>query len=259
MNNPLASSNGKGTFRILSSKNQNEDAKRILDKKDQYQFISNNKCKFPTSIKVLNLPEREDRWENFSLINKELFQNFNVERFESKSGQDVVLEIFNSFVSCLEESFKYHETIIVMEDDAYVVPGGIQKLEKAFLDLPSDWDILIGNHYFFGQMEILSNNLSKPSGNASSLNFAVYRNTVLDKIKNNLHLRNEDRFDFDHFVTSKQVPINNYTVWPMISREYVSFSDHKKCVKNMEFRIREHKYLFPFVDSETYYSSLEGW
>lgn len=259
MNDPLASSNGAGTFRFLSKANEESDKKRIIDKKDEFLIQPHNTCPFPTEIWVLNLPEREDRWWKFQEINSGLSENFIVNVFHSHKGEDVVLSIFNSFVNCLGKAFETQETVIVMEDDGYVVPGGIEKLKNAFENLPDDWDVLIGNHYFFGEMNILNEHLAKPTGLASTLNFAVYRNTILPKIKENLHLRREDRLDFDHFITHPLVPINNYTIWPMISREYVSFSDHKNQVANMEFRVRENAHLYQYVDSDKYYPSLEGW
>lgn len=259
MNDPLSSSNGTGTFRFLSKKNEESDKKRIINRKDEFLIKPNNFCPFPTEIYVLNLPEREDRWEKFQQMNLSLSEFFSVNRFLSNKGEDVVLSIFNSYVNCLEKAFETQETVIVMEDDGYVVTGGVEKLKLAFADLPEDWDVLIGNHYFFGEMNLLSDHLGKSTGLASTLNFAVYRNTILPKIKENLHLRVEDRLDFDHFLTHPMVPINNYTIWPMISREYVSFSDHKKEVANMEFRVRENSTLYQYVDSEKYYPSLEGW
>jgi hypothetical protein len=72
-------------------------------------------------------------------------------------------------------------------------------------------------------------------------------------------LRSNFLRDIDHFITSEEVPINNYTVWPMISREYVSHSDHKNSVKDMTNRIRENAFLYQFVDSDTYYPSIPEW
>jgi hypothetical protein len=65
--------------------------------------------------------------------------------------------------------------------------------------------------------------------------------------------------DIDHFITNEKIPINNYTVWPMVSRESVSFSDNKGSVKDMTIRIREHAHLYQFIDSETYYPGLQDW
>jgi len=65
--------------------------------------------------------------------------------------------------------------------------------------------------------------------------------------------------DIDHFITCEEVPINNFTIWPMVSREYTSFSDHKGKVKDMTMRIRENAYLYQFVDSHIYYPSLQDW
>ena len=146
-----------------------------------------------------------------------------------------------------------------MEDDCYLATGGLEKLKAAFPDLPNDWDCLIGNHYFISDIEVLTNHIAKPKNQASTLNFAVFRNTILKKINDNIHLRGMLLRDIDHFITSEEIPINNYTVWPMISREYVSHSDHKNSVKDMTIRIRENAFLYQFVDSDTYYPSIIDW
>ena len=259
MNNPLASSGGIGFFSAHSRKNRNRDLEKLEDLRSSAPISANNKCKFPTEVRVINLEKRSDRWERFQEINKDLFSEFTITRFNAVEGSNVVDAIFNSFTSCLEESFKNNETVIIMEDDCYLAPGGLEKLKSAFLDLPGDWDCLIGNHYFITGMEILTDHLARPKNQASTLNFAVFRNTILNKIKNNIHLRSNLLRDIDHFITSEQVPINNYTVWPMISREYVSHSDHKNSVKDMTIRIRENAFLYQFVDSDTYYPSIPEW
>jgi GR25 family glycosyltransferase involved in LPS biosynthesis len=259
MNNPLASSGGIGFFSAHSRKNRNLDLEKLEDLRSSTPISANNKCKFPTEVRVINLEKRPDRWGKFQELNTELFSKFSVTRFNAVEGSNVVDAIFNSFTSCLEESFKNNETVIIMEDDCYLAPGGLEKLKSAFLDLPEDWDCLIGNHYFITGMEILTDHLARPKNQASTLNFAVFRNTIRNKIKNNIHLRSNLLRDIDHFITSEQVPINNYTVWPMISREYVSHSDHKNSVKDMTIRIRENAFLYQFVDSDTYYPSIPEW
>ena len=259
MNDPLAISSGVGFFSAYSLKNKREDLQRIVDRISENTLIPNNTCKFPTTVKVINLEKRADRWENFQLHNQRIFEEFKVERFTALEEKDVVDAIFNSFVACLEESFKIHETVIVMEDDCYLATGGLEKLKASFHDLPRDWDCLIGNHYFISDIEVLTNHIAKPKNQASTLNFAVFRNTILEKIKNNIHLRGMLLRDIDHFITSEEIPINNYTVWPMISREYVSHSDHKNSVKDMTIRIRENAFLYQFVDSDTYYPSIIDW
>lgn len=259
MNDPLASSPTKGYFRHFSAKNREEDLTHIHDLRERSLVTPDNPCKFPQKIYVINLDRREDRWLESTFVNEELFSKIPVERFSAVESTNPVDAIFESFVNCLEKGFQTEETIIVMEDDAYLAPGGFEKLRLAFDSLPSDWDCLIGNHYFFGEMNVLSDHLAKPVGEASTLNFAIFRNTILTKIKTNMHLRESVRLDIDHFITSDEVPINNYSVWPMVSREITSFSDHKKSIKDMTIRIREHASLFPFVDSDTYYPGLRDW
>ena len=148
-----------------------------------------------------------------------------------------------------------------MEDDSYLAGGGVEKLKETWKDLPEDWDVLIGNHYFFGKMNILTDNLAKPTQRASTINFSIFRKTCLPKIKEHKYLR--DAYpsirDFDHYVTSEIVPINNYTVWPMISREISSYSDHRGRILDSSTRIRENAYKYRFIDQDKYYSSLEEW
>lgn len=262
MNNPLSSS--QSDFRLKSLKNKEEDERSLLDLKNQSLILPGNPCSFPKTIRVINSTSREDRWQRFNEINSRLFLDFDVQRWGSTlpgpSFPEVADAIFRSFCLCLEESFKTSESVIIMEDDAYLAEGGIDKLRMAYQDLPSDWDVLIGNHYFFGQMRILSDHLAKPSPGGSTLNFAVFRNTILPKIEANKHRRGRpDLKDFDHFLTSEEIPINNYTVWPMISREFPSFSDHKKKNLDSTIRIRENAFKYRFIDQDSYYPSLEGW
>ncbi len=259
MDNPLASPGGQGHFRYFSKKNKQEDLKRIVDRRGEKLISPGNKTKFPNKIFVINLDRREDRWENFKINNDYLANHFEIQRFSAIEGKKPVDAIFESYVKCLTLAFENEESVIIMEDDAYLIPGGIEKLKAAYKELPSDWDCLIGNHYFIGEIEILSENLAKPVVQASTLNFCIFRKTILEKIQNNLHKRDISLLDIDHFITNEGIPINNYSVWPMVSREIPSFSDHKGMIKDMTIRIREHANLYQFIDSETYYPSLQDW
>ena len=90
----------------------------------------------------------------------------------------------------------------------------------------------------------------------------IFRNMAqLDlKILENIDRRgDESTKDFDHFITSEFVPVNNYTVWPMISREISSFSDHKGKKLDSSMKIRENAYKYLFIDQDNYYPSMEGW
>ena len=259
MNNPLAS--GSSNFRIVSQRNRLEDEGGILDRRSEF-LPGGNPCSFPTRVYVIHRSERTDRWERFKDHNSELFQNFKVVPWEATipcpGAPTVVDAIFDSFYNCIKNS--PGECVIIMEDDSYLVPGALEKIQKAWTDLPPDWDVVIGNHYFFGSMKVLSDHLGKPIGRASTLNFSIIRKTILPKIEFNLHLREIPSLrDFDHYITSDQTPINNFTIWPMVSREFPSFSDHKGKDLDSSHKIREHAFKYLFVDQETYYSSLEEW
>ena len=261
MNNPL--SFPSGNFKLLSLRNKLEDEKSIIDLRGENNIFSKNSCPFPSRVYVINREDRPDRWESFCSNNQEIFERFEVIRWGATTTghqiPEVVDAIFDSFLKCIEYSSKQDETFIVMEDDAYLAEGGIEKLKKSWEDLPLDWDVLIGNHYLFYQIEVLTDHLAKPVGRASTANFLVLRNTILPKITENQGIRrgNPSIRDFDHFITSEMVPINNYTVWPMISREIPSYSDHQGKIFDSSFKIRENSFKYLFVDQEKYYSSLE--
>ena len=259
MNNPLGLSGGG--FKLRSLKNKEQDEKSLIYKRTK---MRGNPCPFPKKIYVINREDRQDRWENFCKINSDLFLSFDVQRWSATTVNptigSVVDAIFDSFLSCLKKSFETEETIIIMEDDAYLADGGREKLLSCWKDLPGDWDVLIGNHYWFYEMEILTDHLAKPKGRASTANFIVARKTILPKILENLsHRGNPSTNDFDHFITCDEVPVNNYTVWPMISREISSYSDHKGKNLDSSMKIRENAYKYLFVDQEKYYPSIEGW
>ena len=258
MNDPLRSYVGPGYFRAISKSNKEENLSRIKESLNSGELFGTNPSRFPTEAFVINLDRRSDRWDEFKTRNLDLFHNFNVTRFSAVEKEDRQSAIFESHFSCLKQGLSKEECVIIMEDDSYLVPGALSKLKSSFDDLPSNWDCLIGNHYFFGEMQVLTHNLAKPLTYASTINFVVYRNTILSKIAENLQFANEFP-DFDHFITSEKVPIQNYTIWPMISREFLSFSDNKQRVRNMEIRVAENSNLFQFIDSDSYYPTIPNW
>jgi hypothetical protein len=138
MNNPLGSA--FGDFKIRSQKNREEDEKSILDRRSEKLVEGKNPCQFPKKIFVLNLSSRPDRWEGFKVRNSSLLEEFDVQRWEATSTSlscpNVVDAIFTSFLSCMEEAFREEEVVAVMEDDAYLAEGGIEKLKLVWQDLP---------------------------------------------------------------------------------------------------------------------------
>ena len=259
MNNPLAHSIGPGYFSSLSRNNKEEDLSKIKDFSGSFK-IPLIREKIPNKVFVINLPEREDRWMRFKIQNDLLFQKFNVERVDGVIEKNAPDGVFKAHLNCMEKSRSLGESIMVLEDDCELAEGWDKKLDKVFKEVPEDWDVIIGNHYFFGQMNVISDHLAKPTIKASTANFVIYHPRCYEKALSLAHLR-ENPFinDIDHFLTSDEVEINNYTIWPMICRESVSFSDHYQKVRNMEFRIREHAYQFQYIDSDKYYPTIESW
>lgn len=263
MIHPLVSS--AKNLQLIARRNRPQDEECLLDHKQRFSPLGKNTCTFPTKAYVINKSDRLDRWEKFCSSNSLLFENFEVQRWEaslpSREFPEVRDAIFQSYICCLENSLESEEIVIIMEDDSYLVEGSIEKIKQSWGDLPENWDVLIGNHYFFGEMEILTDHLAKPVHQASTINFGIFRRSVLPKIKKNLHLRDNlvSIKDFDHFLTSEIVPIENYTIWPMISREFPSYSDHKGKFLNSDLKIIEHAYKYKFIDGDKFYPSLPGW
>ncbi len=260
MNNPLGTNSYSGLYSQISKKNRSEDLSRILDQRDSFTNLKGkNKAHLPTKALVINLIERTDRWEKFQNKNPDIFSKMSVERFDAIKGETKIQDaIFSSHMGCLE-MYPDEECILVLEDDCELAEGWYEKLKNAFLDLPAEWDVLIGNHYAISYIGILSDHLAKPQGTASTANFIVYNKSALCKIKNEIHLRQDGLLDIDHFLTDPRTSIINYSVWPMLSREFVSVSDHYGKIRNMEYRVREHAFLFQYIDSEKYYPSIECW
>jgi len=259
MNNPLGPTIGPGHFSQMSENNKVKDLEKIIDSRDSFA-VKTKSIPLPKRALVINLPEREDRWEIFKSKNQDILNHFHVTRKDGIVNSDPPTGIFLAHLECMKKSKEIGEPIIVIEDDCEMATGWLEKLGSVFRNIPEDWDVLIGNYYFYSQIEIITDHLAKPRNQASTINFAVYSPTCFDKVNDHMHLRHELNIDdVDHFLTSEKIPTNNYTIWPMISREFVTFSDHHKKVRNMELRLREHAYQFPFIDSEKYYPSIESW
>jgi len=259
MRTPLSPGVSPGYFSQMSLNNKEDDLAKIVDckggfRKDLKAFD------LPSKALVINLPEREDRWMNFKIKNDNLFQKLNVERVNGIVEKFPPDGIFKSHLKCMKLAKKIGEPILVLEDDCELAQGWFEKIKKVFQELPADWDVLIGNHYFFSEIEILTEHLAKPRTQASTANFVIYNHSCHDAVVKNLHLRKElDLYDVDHLLTSEETSISNYTIWPMVAREFISISDHYKKIRNMEFRVREHSFQFQFVDSDIYYPSIECW
>jgi hypothetical protein len=99
MNNPLAGP--QGNFKLISSRNKEEDEKSLIDLRDQSRIVPGNTCEFPSKIYVINRSEREDRWGTFQRINSDLFKKFEIERWEATSTSPQITStvdaIFQSF------------------------------------------------------------------------------------------------------------------------------------------------------------------
>lgn len=247
MNDPLRSS---PDFNRLSELNREADEASI-----HFTPYSGplNVDAFPKKVYVINLPEREDRWNQFVSSNEELFQHFEVVRFSATKGQDVRDAIFTSFLSCLKSC--EDSSCIIMEDDSYVVPRGIDQIRETWKLIPRDWEVVFGNHYFFSELKVLNESFAKPIGRASTANFGIYHQRIIPKIESSTLKGNPSTKEWDHLLTGDP-NICNYLYWPMISREHPGHSDHRGKFMNINFRTREHRYKFNFKDNENFYDRI---
>ena len=120
MNNPLGSS--FGGFKLKSERNRSEDEKSILDKRSDF-LVGGNTVPFPKKVYVIHKSEREDRWSTFKSYNKQIFDLFEVLKWEASVPggkiQSVTDAIFDSFLKCIKNS--PDEAIIIMEDDLSLI------------------------------------------------------------------------------------------------------------------------------------------
>lgn len=99
-------------------------------------------------IYVINLKERDDRWEH---IVKTFGKDFNLIRVDAIKHENGHIGCFLSHKKCLEiAKEKGLQNIIVMEDDCTINPSYekffIKRIEqiKNYLNLFKDWDIFLG-------------------------------------------------------------------------------------------------------------------
>jgi GR25 family glycosyltransferase involved in LPS biosynthesis len=247
MNDPTRSS---PDFRRLSELNRSADESCLIHANYDGEL---NTSPFPQKVYVLNLPEREDRWQKFCESNGDLFEEFEVIRFQAIKGQDVQESIFTSFLTCLKSC--PDETCIIMEDDAYLADGGIDQIKKTWSLIPEDWEVVFGNHYFFTKLNILDRPFACPIGRASTANFGIYHQRLIPKIEKSSFREDPSTREWDHLLTGDP-EIKNYLYWPMISREHPGYSDHRGKIMDINLRTREHRCRYNFIDNEKFYERI---
>src|SRR6056300_1188464 len=113
MNNPLGPTIGPGYFSQMSKNNREKDLKKIIDSRDSFG-VRTKSIPLPKKVLVINLPEREDRWEIFKNKNKDILNRFNVAKKDGIIHTDPPTGIFLAHLECMQKSKEIGEPIIVM-------------------------------------------------------------------------------------------------------------------------------------------------
>jgi GR25 family glycosyltransferase involved in LPS biosynthesis len=144
-------------------------------------------CNFFDRIYCINLEERKDRWqlcegkfEEYGIINYTRFEGIKVkgDLTSKKLGQ---IGCTASIYYVIKDAFENnYDNILILEDDfKFIVPKEelIESLEKAFEEMPEDWDM-----FYLGANvtnQILNNPIEKYSENLLKLNSAYTTHSIV--------------------------------------------------------------------------------
>lgn len=126
----------------------------------------------------INLSSRQDRWHLMQKQASHFPLDFKLHRFEAiVDRQSPRLGCANSHISILNLAHtEGREYVFVLEDDALLIESGIDYLNTALNNIPSDWDILMGGHYESEVISIDKSGLAK-SNFIQCTHCIIYRDT----------------------------------------------------------------------------------
>jgi len=223
----------------------------LKEPKDWFQNIPENPEKVEYEIdQILVLTTKESgRYDKFLEKNKKETERF-LPYYGRFSKKDPNKAIFDNYIDILTSAFKESDVISIIEDDVELLPGWEKALKDSMYNLPKDWDTLSGNFSYIDKIVQSSENLIKPVGMTSSMNFTIFHKRSFPKIKENLHLRNSQRHKhIDRYCFSDEVGINFYGTWPMICREFPGYSSNRKVsTSGFNHLMETMPYKYWFID-----------
>lgn len=195
------------------------------------------KINFNYPIILLTCKETE-RYNKFIEINKNLKYEIFWGDFSIESTQKIIFDNYLNILDLYLEK-ENNELIIVIEDDVKLLSGWENVLDKALNEVPDDWDTISGNFSFVEEIEKISENVIKPIGVRSSMNFTCFHKRCLKKIKNNLNLRKFPEYKhFDRYCFSEKVNLNSFGTYPMICKEIGGYSFNNKKIMNTFYYLK---------------------
>lgn len=116
-----------------------------------YDSVYKNTILQLDGVLCINLARSKDRWEN--MLNEQYKTEYKIQRFEAVDGNDITempakvkyppntYACLLSHIGCLEyaKANKW-QAVLILEDDAVLVPKFDDKLRLAMGALPDDWD-----------------------------------------------------------------------------------------------------------------------
>jgi hypothetical protein len=186
---------------------------------------------FFDKVYCINLDRRLDRWIKVSeIFKKNRFKN--VERFSAIDGKNLnnttkllsgelgILETHLQLIKkCKDENIK---SVLILEDDVEFSTE-IKNIEKMFLDIPDDWDMIYfgGNHTYGSKLEIIKNNVYKLNYTVS-LHCVAINCKIFDEI---LNLISDKQRQVDSYYTELQKKHNCYGFYPNLAYQSKDYSD----------------------------------
>jgi hypothetical protein len=164
---------------------------------------------------VINLPERSDRMIDFRKNNFP----FEVERFSAIKTNPGWLGCASSHIEIMKGQTEF--PFAIFEDDCIFIDSW-DKVERAILQMPSEWDALWLGGSLYQSVERYSENLFRVKGLYTHHAVIYNSRAMIDFYINNY----DSKMPIDNFsssVVSQQ--FNCFLIHPMIATQRVNFSD----------------------------------
>lgn len=182
---------------------------------------------------VINLDERQDRYDNFK---KEIskFNINNIERFSAIDGKKInnsnnfnllpgEIGIIHSHLEIIKLAIKEKlKNILILEDDVYFTDE-LFKLDEYMSLVPKDWDfIYFGGNHLYGQPPELVNNKIIKLNYTVALQCIAINNTMFEIIESIL---SNFKKQVDTHYAELHNRFNSYCFYPSIAKQTPGFSD----------------------------------
>lgn len=172
------------------------------------------------NVVVFGLEDREDRW----LRSKEILEEIGVKKVTRYATQidplDKHRHCTKDFLQMLRR--KGQQNIVFFEDDFELVKGWEEVLDKAWKDLPDDWDLLYMGANLTSPPQKITDNLLKIRG-AWMFHAVIMRDRFINYILNKYDVNRY--WVFDEWLRQEAIRRHFYMTYPMISYQRAGYSD----------------------------------